>query len=182
MLDESGQTIGYVIQTAPESDRYLGFSGPTNCLIGFDQTGRIAGVAIVSSRDTREHVELIVRNAKFLKSWDRLMGHQAANRTDLDGVTGATLTSVAIAQGLQRRLGATMQVSKFPKELTVADAQQSFQAAAAVEVDAESPSLWHVNDDRGRELGLILRTTPAADEIIGYQGPTETRIWHLGRR
>jgi hypothetical protein len=121
-------------------------------------------------------VELIVRNGKFLKSWDRLTGPQAAQKADLDGVAGATLTSLAIAQGLQRRLGAATQVSKFPKEVTVADAQQLFKAAAAVQVDAELPSLWHVNDDRGRELGLILRTTPAADEIIGYQGPTESRI------
>jgi Na+-translocating ferredoxin:NAD+ oxidoreductase RnfG subunit len=176
VLNEKGEPLGYVIQTAPQSDPYLGFSGPTNCLIGFDQAGQIAGVAIISSRDTREHVELIVRNGKFLKSWDRLTGPQAAQKADLDGVAGATLTSLAIAQGLQRRLGAATQVSKFPKELTVADAQQLFKAAAAVQVDAELPSLWHVNDDRGRELGLILRTTPAADELVGYQGPTETRI------
>ncbi len=176
VLDESGQSLGYVIQTAPESDRYLGFSGPTNCLIGFDPAGRIAGVAIVSSRDTREHVELIVRKEKFLKSWQGLTWEQAAKRTDVDGVAGATLTSLAIAQGLQRRLGATPQASKFPRELTVADAKQLFRAAAAVQMDAELASLWHVNDERGRELGLILRTTPAADEVIGYQGPTETRI------
>src|SRR5438874_8282342 len=30
VLDEKGQPLGYVIQTAPESDPYLGFSGPTN--------------------------------------------------------------------------------------------------------------------------------------------------------
>jgi NosR/NirI family nitrous oxide reductase transcriptional regulator len=176
VLDEQGQRLGYVIQTAPESDPYLGFSGPTNCLIGFDPAGRIAGVAIVSSRDTREHVDLIVRNAKFLKSWDRLTGPEAARRTDVDGVAGATLTSMAIAQGLQRRLGATPQTSKFPKELTVEDAKPLFRAAAAVQVDPDFANLWHVNDDRGLELGLILRTTPAADEVIGYQGPTETRI------
>jgi transcriptional regulator of nitric oxide reductase len=176
VLDEGGKSIGYVIQTSPESDRYLGFSGPTNCLIGFDTSGHLAGVAILTSRDTREHIELIVRERKFLKSWDRLTGPQAAQKTDIDGVAGATLTSLAITQGLQRRLGATTQVSKFPNELTVADAQQLFKAAAAVQVDAELPSLWHVTDERGRELGLILRTTPAADEVIGYQGPTETRI------
>jgi len=176
VLDVDGQTLGYVIQTAPESDPFLGFSGPTNSLIGFNPSGQIAGVAIISSRDTREHVDLIVRQAKFLKAWDGLTGPQAAQRTDVDGVTGATLTSLAIAQGLQRRLGATTQTSKFPKELTVTDAQQLFKAAAAVQADADFANLWHVNDDRGRELGLILRTTPAADEVIGYQGPTETRI------
>lgn len=176
VLAESNQSPGYVIQTSPDSDRYLGFSGPTNCLIGFDNDGKIVGVTIISSRDTRDHVELIARNARFLKSWNGLAWEQAARPTNIDGVSGATLTSLAIAQGLQRRLGATVQTSKFPQPLTSDDARQLFPEASASIVDPDFSNLWHVNDDRGREIGLILRTSPAADEVIGYQGPTETRI------
>lgn len=176
VLDEGGRRLGSVLQTAPESDRFLGFSGPTNCLIGFDGEGRIAGVAVVNSRDTRDHVELIVRHRRFLQSWNGLTGEQAARRTDVDGVTGATLTSLAIAQGLQRRLGASAQTSKFPQPLTVEDARQLFPEARGVRVDVDFENLWHVDGERGSELGLVLRTSPAADEVIGFQGPTETRI------
>ena len=35
VLDESGQTLGYVLQTSPDSDHLIGFSGPTNTLIAF---------------------------------------------------------------------------------------------------------------------------------------------------
>jgi NosR/NirI family nitrous oxide reductase transcriptional regulator len=176
VLDQASNSLGYVIQTSPESDRYLGFSGPTNCLIGFDMAGHIAGVAISSSRDTRDHVELIKRDRRFLHSWNSLSWDQAARRTDVDGVAGATLTSLAIAQGLQRRLGGAAKSQKFPQPLTVADAQQLFPEAAAINVDADFTNLWHVDDHHARELGLILRTSPAADEVIGFQGPTETRI------
>jgi Na+-translocating ferredoxin:NAD+ oxidoreductase RnfG subunit len=176
VLDEAGKALGYVIQTSPESDRYLGFSGPTNCLVGFDTAGHIAGMAIISSRDTRDHVDLIVRDRKFLQSWSGLTWDQAAKRTDVDGVGGATLTSLAIAQGLQRRLGAAAQSQKFPQALSVEEARRLFPQAAAIKVDGDCFNLWHIDDNRGRELGLILRTSPAADEVIGFQGPTETRI------
>ncbi|HEY2415834.1 MAG TPA: FMN-binding protein [Pirellulaceae bacterium] len=176
VLDEAGASIGFVIQTSPDSDRYLGFSGPTNCLLGFDSSGQIVGVTIITSRDTRDHVELIKRDRKFLQSWSGLTWEKVPKRTDVDGVAGATLTSLAIAQGIQRRLGAAAQSQKFPRPLTVDDARQLFPKAATVKVDGDFVNLWHVDDDRGREFGLILRTSPAADEVIGFQGPTETRI------
>ncbi len=43
ILSSSGEAIGYAIQTAPDSDAYLGFSGPTNLLIVFDLDHRIRG-------------------------------------------------------------------------------------------------------------------------------------------
>jgi transcriptional regulator of nitric oxide reductase len=176
VLDAEGRSLGYVLQTTPESDPYLGFSGPTNCLIALDPQDKVLGVAILSSRDTRDHVELVGRDKSFLASWRGLSWQEAAARRDIDGVSGATLTSLAIAQGLQRRLGASPAVQKFPEPLTVADCQTLFPAAARVEVDRALPSLWHVWDAKNQPLGSILRTSPAADEIVGYQGPTEARI------
>jgi transcriptional regulator of nitric oxide reductase len=176
VLDAEGRALGFVIQTAPASDPYLGFSGPTNCLVAFDPQEKVLGVAILSSRDTRDHVELVSRDKSFLASWRGLSWQDAAARRDIDGVSGATLTSLAIAQGLQRRLGASPTVQKFPEVLTVADAQALFPSAARIEVDRALPSLWHVSDAQGQRIGAILRTSPAADEIVGYQGPTEARI------
>jgi len=176
VLDGEGRALGYVIQTAPESERYLGFSGPTNCLIAFDPQDKIVGVAILSSRDTRDHVELVSRDKSFLASWRGLAWQDAAARGDIDGVSGATLTSLAIAQGLQRRLGASPAVQKFPEPLSVADAQALFPAAARIEPDRALPPFWHVSDAQNHRIGAILRSSPAADEIVGYQGPTEARI------
>ena len=36
-----GNSLGYVLQTTPESDPFIGFSGPTNLLIAFDNRDRI---------------------------------------------------------------------------------------------------------------------------------------------
>ena len=176
VLDAAGESLGFVIQTAPASDRYLGFSGPTNCLIGFGKDETVVGVAILSSRDTRDHVELIVRERAFLRSWEGLSWEGAASRTDIDGVAGATLTSLAIMQGVQQRLGASARAVKFPKPLVLDDAKALFPDAERLEADGGLAALWQVFGGQGEPLGSILRTSPAADEVIGYQGPTETRI------
>jgi NosR/NirI family transcriptional regulator, nitrous oxide reductase regulator len=176
VLDAQGDPLGYVIQTSPDSDRFLGFSGPTNLFIAFDNDNRIIGIDLLSSRDTRDHVELIHRDGKFFPSWIGLAWSEAANRKNIDGVSGATLTSMAMAQGIQRRLGATNVAPKFSKPLELADVAKLFPKAASFNQDKSTEFLWHVFDDKQQPLGSILRTSPAADEVIGYQGPTDTRI------
>ena len=176
VLDGDGTTLGSLLQTAPASDPYRGFSGPTNLLIAFGKDSRIVGVRVLSSRDTRDHVALISRDSRFMDQWNGLTGEEAARASNVDSVTGATLTSLAIVQGIQKRLGATTTATKFPQPLTIENAQLLFPSAAAVSQDSTISSLWHASDAQGQPVGSILRTSPAADEIIGYQGPTESRI------
>lgn len=176
IVDVNGHPLGFIVQTAPASEPFLGFSGPSNLLVAFDAQSRILGTLVLSSRDTRDHVALIERDGRFLKQWTGLSWDDAARRTDMDGVTGATLTSLAMVQGLQRRLGATHTATKFPHPLTTEDARDLFPLAASVQPDLTISTLWQVNDANGQHLGSILRTSPAADEIIGFQGPTESRI------
>ena len=165
-----------MIQTAPDSDPFLGFSGPTNLLVAFDTFDRIVGIDLLNSRDTRDHVELVRANSRFLTRWIGLTWDEAASRKSVDGVAGATLTSMAIVQGMQKRLGNSDIAQKFPKSLELSDAQQLFPNAKRIEQDRDVRSLWHVYDGSKISCGSILRTSPAADEVIGYQGPTETRI------
>lgn len=176
VLDRNGTELGFVIQTSPESDPYRGFSGPTNLLIGFGTDQRIVGVRVLTSRDTRDHVALIERDPRFFQQWIGLTGEQAAQASSVDHVTGATLTSLALAQGIQTRLGATTTTSKFPLPLTVSDVQQLFPLAEQLTQDESISSLWHVHDSAGQPIGSVLRTSPSGDEIIGFQGPTEARI------
>jgi NosR/NirI family transcriptional regulator, nitrous oxide reductase regulator len=174
--NEVGERIGYVVQTAPESDPYLGFSGPSNLLIAFDVHDQIAGIKILSSQDTRDHVELIRNSSRFFAPFIGLKREQAASLAQLDGVAGATLTSVAMVQGIQKRLGGSVIVAKFAKPMELADVQSLFVSASRLEQDRAVSSLWHVYDPDNQLCGSVLRTSPAADTIIGYQGPTETRI------
>ena len=176
VLTAEGDSIGYAIQTAPESDRFLGFSGPTNLLIAFDKRDRILGVDLLASRDTRDHVNLIVKNKAFFGAWTGMSWSEAAAAKEVDGVAGATLTSLAMVQGIQKRLGAVDVSGKFPEALELAAVQGFFPLAHRIEQDRSVQSLWHVYDAKSKVCGAILRTSPAADEIVGYQGPTESRI------
>jgi transcriptional regulator of nitric oxide reductase len=176
VISADGKILGCVIQTAPASDHFLGFSGPSNLLIALDTQDRIVEIQILESRDTRDHVELIRKNHAFLDSWKGLTWSEAASRRDYDVVSGATLTSYAMLQGLQSRLGSTAISQKFPKLLELRDAQLFFPTAKHITKNEIVEGLWDVHDESSRIVGAILRTSPAADEIIGYQGPTETRL------
>lgn len=178
VLNARGESLGFVLQTAPASDRFIGFSGPTNLLLAFGPDERLIGLAILASRDTRDHVELIRRDGRFLASLQGLTASEAA-RQDVEPVSGATLTSLAIVQGLRERLGVASGSLRFPEPLTVRDITVLFPEAQRIEQDSAFGSLWHVFSATG-PLGSVLRTSPAADQVIGYQGPTEARIG-LGR-
>ena len=176
VLTADGESIGYAIQTAPESDRFLGFSGPTNLLIAFDKRDRILGVDLLSSRDTRDHVNLIVKNKTFFGAWSGMSWQEAASVKGVHGVAGATLTSLAMVQGIQKRLGAVDVSGKFPEKLELPAVQVFFPTADRIEQDSTVRALWHAYDSKSNVCGAILRTSPASDEIVGYQGPTESRI------
>ncbi len=170
-----GEKLGAVLQTAPESDDNIGFSGATNVLVGFDTDDKIAGIAILSSGDTDEHVDQIMQNQPFQTA---LIGRGAEDVpfTDVDAVSGATLTSVAMLESISERLGGHRPTSlRFPDPPDLEQARQFFPDADELQPDPEFPSLWHVNQN-GEQIGRLLRTSPAADGVIGYQGPTLTAI------
>ena len=183
VFDAAGGRLGYVLQTSPDSDHIIGFSGPTNGLIALAPDDTIVGVKLLSSGDTRDHVRQVRKDDLFLDSFRGMTRTQVAARSDLDAVSGATLTSLAVRESIVHRLGGAAQSLRFPNPLTAKDARRLFPGAASVERDALHESLWHVFDARRVELGAILRTSPAADNIVGYQGPTESRIaFDLGGR
>ena len=183
VLDAKEARVGSVLQTAPDSNASIGFSGPSNLLIVFDAQGRIVGVDVLSSGDTPEHVRRVLNDPKFLQSFNGLTWDEAAHRTQVDAVTGATLTSLAMAEGLQRRLGGKPTSFKFPGPVTLANVRSLFPAATQIEPDPGDPTVIRVQDTARQSLGWVLRTSPAADNTIGYQGPTDTLIgFDLGGR
>ncbi|PQO35440.1 FMN-binding protein [Blastopirellula marina] len=176
VLDDSGKTLGRVLQTSPAGDKAIGFSGPTNVLVGFSPEEKIVGLAILSSRDTREHVREIERHETFLHSLDGLSRDEVLARTDFDAVSGATLTSLAMIEAVQRRLGGAQKSLKFPDPPQLEVVRKLFAEAELLEPDVSYPALLHVQSKDGEPLGKLLRTSPAADNLVGYQGPTEMLV------
>ncbi len=177
LLGSEGDRVGTILRTSPAGDSCIGFSGPTDLLIVCDADLRVAGVEILSSRDTRDHVRAIERDPAFLAGLaGRPLGDFAhACPRGIDAVSGSTLTSMAIVDALMLRLGGSA-AARFTKEPTLDDVKLIFPTASTVEPERGNPSVLHVRHADGGVAGWCLRTSPAADRVIGYQGPTDALI------
>ena len=177
LLDAEGMVIGAMLQTSPTGDVAIGFSGPTNLLVICDVDLRVAGVSLLSSGDTRDHVAAVLRDQAF---WEQFVGRPLASLAKPEQpprtTASATLTSLAIAEAISRRLGAGTTSSRFKQPPTLADLQQIFPAATRMRVDPGDPSISKLYDAADVPLGWSLRTSPAADDVIGYQGPTDSVV------
>ncbi|NOY41672.1 MAG: FMN-binding protein [Planctomycetes bacterium] len=176
VFDDAHRQLGYCLQTSPDSDRLIGFSGPTNVLIALDDNDRIRGLGILASQDTKEHVQQVIDDGQLLQAFNGLTRQEALGKTDVDAVTGATLTSLAIYESVLHCLGRKAPSLRFPDPPTLREVQSLFPQAIAIEQDASAVPPWKVYGRNGEELGSFVRTSPAADHLIGYQGPTETLI------
>lgn len=173
-LDASGQTLGYVTTTRPGSEKIIGYSGPSHCLLVFDLRGSLRGLRLLKSHDTTDHVAEVVADRKFFTQFHNLKPGEGLKQP-LHVVTGATLTSTAIAQGVLEKLGQSASASlRFPDAITLAEVER-------LEPDADrlAPSILHrggldVLDPAGRRIGIAVRTSPVSDTIVGYKGPTDT--------
>ena len=61
VLDADHNKLGSVVRTASMANHILGFSGPTDVLLVFDQPGILIATRVISSRDTRDHVQQMVQ-------------------------------------------------------------------------------------------------------------------------
>ena len=108
--DNAGNPLGYVLRTSPYSDRIIGYRGWTDTLVAFDPALHVLGVRVRSSQDTREHVGDVKGDPYFLKTWNKKSWDEVARTTPeqagIEGVSGASMTSLAIAEGIMRRLRA----------------------------------------------------------------------------
>lgn len=172
--DASGITLGHVMQTSPEADDIIGYSGPTNTLIALDSRGKVLGLRILSSGDTSDHLAEVVRERSFFKQFT---GRKAAELATLQpqAVSGATLTSSAIAEGVLRRMGKSATTSlRFPDAITLDEVRKLEPRAAALRESKAHPGSQEVLDEKGVVIALAVRTAPASDGTVGYKGPSDT--------
>ena len=91
--------------------------------------------------------------------------------------TGSTLTAYAITESIQRRMSGNYVSLRFPTPLTLEEIRKAgFPDASAFEPN--TPRLgWNLVRGANRaHLGYVVRTSPSADEVMGYAGPSETLI------
>ncbi|MFN0078858.1 MAG: FMN-binding protein [Prosthecobacter sp.] len=172
--DASGITLGHVMQTSPEADDIIGYSGPTNTLIALDARGKVLGLRILHSSDTTDHVAEVVGERAFFKQFTNKKAAEIANMP-VDAVSGATLTSSAIVEGVLRRLGKSATTSlRFPDALTLDEVQKLEPKAAKLRESKAHPGSQEVLDAKDQVIALAVRTAPASDGVVGYKGPCDT--------
>lgn len=174
--DSQGNIVKYLTTTSPDADHIIGFSGPTNILIAFDLDMQVTGLEVLWSRDTREHLSEVVDERDFWNQFIGLKWEELAQKQQIDAVSGATLTSLAIGESLIERFGGEIPSLRFPEPLMVAEVQSVFPEADSIVPSPLDHHAWDVFNKDSHPLGFVLSTSPVSDDIVGYQGPTRTLI------
>ncbi len=108
VLDRESRELGYVVRTQPRCEDIIGYCGVTDTLVALDANWKILGLKVRRSDDTPDHVKDVVTHRRFLKSWNDLTWDAAADldlkKAGIEGVSGATMTSMAIARSVKARL------------------------------------------------------------------------------
>lgn len=174
--DQAGNRLGRLVTTSPDADSILGYAGPSNVLVALDNQEKVVGTRILSSEDTPEHVDQLRARPAFEKSFkDWRPTTQPAPK--LEAYAGSTLTAYAITESIQKRLSGNYVSLRFPTSLSLKEVQAAgFPDATGFEPNVPRLGWNLVRGPNRAHLGFVVRSSPSADEVIGYAGPSETLI------
>lgn len=102
VLDQAGDLTGFVVLSGPSMDAITGYSGPTPVMIALDADGVVTGVELMQNTETPGFIRQL-HAAGFFAGWDGLTVEEAA-AGEVDAVSGATMSSEAIAATVRGRL------------------------------------------------------------------------------
>jgi NosR/NirI family transcriptional regulator, nitrous oxide reductase regulator len=162
VFSSDGTCIARVARTMPEAKSVRGYRGPTEALILLNNDYQITAVDVLASRDTLEHLAAVRNESPFLNQFVGWNFAKPDPSQRVDGVSGATLTSLAMAGGILARLGVTPGSLVFPDELT--ENEKLAFANLPLTDNRQTPETSNARIERS---GLW------SDDIVGYQGPTE---------
>lgn len=174
LLDKGGGLLGWVGSTFPEAAAIQGYSGPSELLIVLNPERQVVAVRFLASADTSGHVAKVRNDPDFWNQWAG-MGEARLGAAETPRiVSGATLTSEAMARGVAARFGASGQDQWFGKTLEPAAVRQWFPDATRIAA-TDTPGVSRVFAD-GVERGLLLRSSRMGVNARGYNGPADVLV------
>ena len=98
-----GEVVGHVVEVTTN-----GFGGAINMVVGVDMNGKVTGVSVIKDTETANLGTKVTRNQSVLDRFIGLGGTITVNSGEnrFDGVTGATVSSKAVAAGVNTALAA----------------------------------------------------------------------------
>lgn len=182
--DQMDRVVGFLAMTQPQAENVIGYRGPSNALLVFDAAAKsLIGVKLLDSRDTPEHVAHVLAKDEFFEQFQGWSWSES--RADVDAVSGATLTSLAIAEGILVRLGGRRPHLRFPDAVELEEIQTWLPNATKLAEEQNEQTrnesvlngrMW-VIDAQGNKIGWLLRSGTLVESLEGFQGPTEVLMW-----
>lgn len=174
LLDGDGENVGWATSTLPQAATIQGYSGPSELLVVFGPDRRVKGVRFLASADTDGHVEKVRREGPFWRQWDgKAEATLGAPGTPVI-VSGATLTSEAMARGIAARFGARGMDEWFPAPLTLEDIAKRFPEADRIsESDVRGIyRIWRKDE----AIGSVLRSSRMGISARGFNGVSDVIV------
>lgn len=105
----SGDTIGYVFKTSAK-----GYGGDIDLMVGIDTSGKVTGVSILSISETAG-LGMNAKNESFINQYIGKSGtigvsKNGASDTEIQALTGATITSKAVTSEVNTALSLYSQI------------------------------------------------------------------------
>lgn len=117
--DTDGQVFGYVVFGEAN-----GYGGPLKVAVAVDPKGKILETIIVDNKETPAYLSMVLRNKFLEKIKEKSVGSTFELGEDLDGVSGATISSGAIAEAVRK---ASHDVGRRQLNLNIADKQENWR-------------------------------------------------------
>jgi uncharacterized protein with FMN-binding domain len=110
VYDARDKLIGYILHSGIFSPEVRGYNGPVPLLIALTKEKQIQEIHLLPNHETGDFVE-ILREHHYMDSWNG-KSPEAALAMQIDGISGATETAVAIRKNVQFALeGISSQMS-----------------------------------------------------------------------
>lgn len=172
--DAMGNILGWLTTTSPQGKRVMGYAGPSELLIVTDVEKRVREVRFWRSSDTAGHVEKVRRDPKFWEQWKGKDEASLGQASPPVLVSGASLTSEAMARALAARFGAAWAEEFFPQNLSHKDVQTWFPQATEIRstLRAGVEEVYSEN----QKSGLLLRSSRMGINCRGFQGAADVLV------
>ena len=107
VFNKDSHPLGFVLSTSPVSDDIVGYQGPTRTLIVLKPNGKVHRIHVLKSYDNQPYVSYLNEDWYWPELFHGLSLQEVAEfsleEQGVEGVSGATFTSMAVAKGVIKR-------------------------------------------------------------------------------